>query len=101
MIARNESIKGTSYDYVEVPAVRFEDVLAQYGTPTFLKVDIEGLDMLCVRALHNVRARPRYGFVGMGGRFSRTLPAKVYRRARLHWLQRPLAWYDLHAAWPT
>ena len=43
--------RGTRYRYLEVPAVSFESVLAEVGIPHYLKVDIEGLDMLCVRAL--------------------------------------------------
>jgi FkbM family methyltransferase len=60
MIARNETLAGSNYRYVEVPAVRFADVLSEHGVPYFLKVDIEGLDMLCVRALHGQEAVPAY-----------------------------------------
>jgi len=170
MIARNQSLVGTTYKFIEVPAVRFEDVLVEHGIPAYLKVDIEGLDMLCIRALRSFDDRPTYvsvesnvttleangdavfdeiaelwglgyrrfryvnqarlenqaprgetwpgppwrsarqalaqaetlrahhAFAGMGGRYSRSFPAKVYRRVRLGWLNQPLAWYDLHAA---
>src|SRR5262245_48569394 len=58
-IARNEAT-GTRYRYVDVPAVRFEDILREVGIPHYLKVDIEGLDMLCVRALEAFDDRPDF-----------------------------------------
>ena len=58
-VQRNELV-GTRYHYVDVPAIRFEDLLAEVGVPYYMKVDIEGLDMLCVRALHHVRERPTF-----------------------------------------
>jgi FkbM family methyltransferase len=58
-ISRNESV-GTTYRYVDVAAVRFEEVLAEVGVPYYLKVDIEGFDMLCVRALHQFNERPTW-----------------------------------------
>jgi FkbM family methyltransferase len=58
-VSRNESV-GTTYRYVDVAAVRFEEVLAEVGVPYYLKVDIEGFDMLCVRALHQFNERPTW-----------------------------------------
>jgi FkbM family methyltransferase len=51
---------GTWYEPVEVRAVRFADLLREHGVPHYLKVDIEGSDMLCLRALHDVDARPDF-----------------------------------------
>lgn len=45
---------------VTVQGVRFEDMLAEYGTPFFLKVDIEGSDRLCVEALKPCGTLPNY-----------------------------------------
>lgn len=56
-IERNSSV---DYRYVEVPTITFGDVLTEYGVPYFLKVDIEGNDMLPIRALHEVQVRPRF-----------------------------------------
>jgi FkbM family methyltransferase len=58
-VRRNEE-RGTHYRYVEVPAIRFEDLLAEVGIPHYLKVDIEGFDMLCVRALRRFDVRPDF-----------------------------------------
>ena len=43
-VRRNERGAGTTYHYVDVKTVRFEDVLAETGVPYYLKVDIEGYD---------------------------------------------------------
>ena len=59
-VRRNERGAGTTYRYVDVKTVRFEDVLAETGVPYYLKVDIEGYDMLCVRALRAFDERPSY-----------------------------------------
>jgi len=39
---------GVRYTYVDVPAVRFETILGECGVPYYLKIDVEGLDLLCV-----------------------------------------------------
>jgi FkbM family methyltransferase len=51
---------GVRFRYVDVPAVPFEDILGEVGIPYYLKVDIEGLDHLCVRALRIFDDRPAY-----------------------------------------
>ena len=58
-VARNKAV-GVRYTYVDVPAVRFETILEECGVPYYLKIDIEGLDLLCVRALHHFAQRPTY-----------------------------------------
>ena len=49
---------------VTVPCVTFTSVLATYGVPYYLKIDIEGFDMLCIDALS-----PNHlpGFVSLEG----------------------------------
>jgi FkbM family methyltransferase len=44
---------------VDVPAVNFVDMLRTTGIPSFMKVDIEGADMLCLEALSTFEQRPR------------------------------------------
>jgi FkbM family methyltransferase len=56
-ITRNQA---TKYRYAVVRTLPFVDVLAEHGVPYFLKIDIEGMDMLPVRALHQVDERPLY-----------------------------------------
>ena len=44
---------------IEVPTMRFASVLRRFGTPYFLKIDIEGNEMLCLDDLSPSRL-PRY-----------------------------------------
>ena len=45
---------------VEVESTTLDELIRAYGTPYYMKVDIEGMDMACIRALHHCRSRPRY-----------------------------------------
>ncbi len=45
---------------VDVPAVDFGRVLRETGMPCFMKIDIEGSDMVCLRALLEFDPRPRW-----------------------------------------
>jgi len=47
---------------VEIKTARFGDILDEFGIPTYLKIDIEGCDSLCVREL---RGRPIPRFISM------------------------------------
>jgi FkbM family methyltransferase len=59
-IERNESMAGVTYRYVDVPTRTFESILEEVGVPHYLKVDIEGSDMLCVRALKQLESVPDF-----------------------------------------
>lgn len=50
---------GTPSREVEVPTMPFGDVMARYGVPHYAKIDIEGLDDVCVEAIGDT-ARPTY-----------------------------------------
>jgi FkbM family methyltransferase len=52
--------RGVRFHYVDVPSVPFEDILGEVGIPYYLKVDIEGLDRLCVQALRGFDEKPAY-----------------------------------------
>jgi FkbM family methyltransferase len=58
-IERNER-SGTTYRYVDVPTRPFAGILEEVGIPRYLKIDIEGHDMLCVRALRSFDTRPDF-----------------------------------------
>lgn len=60
LIERNERENGTVYRRVEVPGIPFDDVVSEFGVPFYLKIDIEGLDMVCVRTLHRRDEKPPY-----------------------------------------
>jgi FkbM family methyltransferase len=59
-VRRNETHADTSYHYVDVRTVPFEEIVAEVGIPYYLKVDIEGMDMLCVQALRRFDERPDF-----------------------------------------
>jgi len=56
---RNEDL-GTSNEIIEVPAVSFPDCLKKYGIPHYLKIDIEGMDAVCLEALTQFEEKPDY-----------------------------------------
>ena len=58
--ARNRNDKGMVGEKITVPGVRFGDLLEQHGIPHYLKVDIEGEDLTCLRELGRFRERPRF-----------------------------------------
>ncbi len=57
-VARN-LVVGAS-ESVDVPAVNFGDVLRATGMPSFMKIDIEGADKLCLETLGDFEQRPSY-----------------------------------------
>ena len=58
---RNERLMpGSTGEAIEVNKVDFVDALTTHGVPHYLKIDIEGNDMVCVNALRRFRERPDY-----------------------------------------
>lgn len=76
-IQRNAA-SGARHQYVEVPAIRFRDVLREVGIPYYLKIDIEGADMLCVRPLHEFTERPTYLSLESDVTSARPSPDRVF-----------------------
>jgi FkbM family methyltransferase len=58
--AQRNIARGTTYKIVEVPSVTFDRILQRYGIPYYLKIDIEGADILCIKSLHQFTERPKY-----------------------------------------
>ncbi len=58
--AERNVLLGTESVEIEVETVRFETLLEQYGIPYYLKIDIEGSDLLCVQALSHFQSLPKY-----------------------------------------
>lgn len=56
---RNELL-GTSNEIIEVPVIDFSECLEKYGIPHYLKIDIEGMDLVCLRALIHFEQKPDY-----------------------------------------
>lgn len=51
---------GTSSSVLEVDVIDFAALMQQHGVPHYMKIDIEGVDMVCVNALRLFRERPDY-----------------------------------------
>lgn len=58
-VARNEKT-GASHEVIEVNTINFSKCLEQYGIPYYMKIDIEGADLVCLRALKGFELRPSY-----------------------------------------
>jgi FkbM family methyltransferase len=58
-VNRNASL-GAPSTFVEIECVTFDEILREKGMPYYLKVDIEGCDLLCLQALVEFEERPRY-----------------------------------------
>lgn len=52
--------RGAQSREITVEAAPFETLLEEFGVPYYLKVDIEGTDLLCLQALQKSGARPNY-----------------------------------------
>jgi FkbM family methyltransferase len=57
-VDRNARMTGGSVREVVVPAVDFAATLARTGMPTFMKIDIEGADRVCLEALRSFTEVP-------------------------------------------
>lgn len=56
---RNERL-GTTSSTLEVNAINIVEVIREHGVPHFMKIDIEGCDMVCIYALKKFQERPDY-----------------------------------------
>jgi len=56
---RNQKM-GKQSKRVRVPAISFRRLLDEHGTPYYLKIDIEGADMLCLRGVAQALTRPKF-----------------------------------------
>jgi len=56
---RNQRL-GAGFREITVEGRRFGEILRQFGVPYYLKVDIEGADLLCLKALAEFNDRPKY-----------------------------------------
>jgi FkbM family methyltransferase len=63
--SRNERF-GTDNSRITVRCTRFNTILKEHGIPYYLKIDIEGADMLCLETLRDFEERPRYVSIEAG-----------------------------------
>lgn len=89
-LAERNARHGHRSHAVDVQTVRMEELFQQHGVPHYLKVDIEGSDMLAIEALAGLEARPSFVSVEAGigdrhflvGQFD-TLERIGYRRFKV------------------
>jgi FkbM family methyltransferase len=58
--AQRNARLGTTSAPIEVATVDFSEALRVHGVPHYLKVDIEGVDRVCLEALEGSAAKPSY-----------------------------------------
>ena len=58
-VERNKR-RGAPSREVTVIGIPLEDLIQQHGVPYYLKIDIEGNDLVCLESLRKTGARPRY-----------------------------------------
>jgi FkbM family methyltransferase len=56
---RNELL-GAKSTVIEVRPINFKSALQHYGIPYYCKIDVEGVDMLCLRTLGKYNDRPEF-----------------------------------------
>lgn len=57
---RNTKVYDSPSTEIEVPTINFKQILKQYGCPYYLKIDIEGMDLVCLKKLVDTDIRPEY-----------------------------------------
>lgn len=63
---KKEAESGASFTAIEVGAIRFEPILARFGVPYYMKLDIEGAERHCLEALAGFSARPKFISIELG-----------------------------------
>lgn len=58
--AERNKKEGALSEPIEVNAVNFAECLIKFGTPYYLKIDIEGMDVVCCESLLSVKEKPHY-----------------------------------------
>lgn len=59
LASRNEMF-GTNNTLIRVKCTTFGNILRQHEVPYYLKIDIEGADIMCLKALREFKERPKY-----------------------------------------
>ncbi|MDZ8239917.1 MAG: FkbM family methyltransferase [Nostoc sp. ChiQUE01a] len=59
-VNKSEVLFNTPFVEITVEGCRFEKILEQFGIPYYLKVDIEGTEILCVNALKHFETKPQF-----------------------------------------
>ncbi|MDH5561981.1 MAG: FkbM family methyltransferase, partial [Deltaproteobacteria bacterium] len=57
--SRNEKL-GTQNKLIEVNTIDFSKCIETYGIPYYIKIDIEGADLVCLKAFRQFKLKPYY-----------------------------------------
>lgn len=60
----------TSCRRIEIPTRTCRDLVVQYGRPTYMKIDIEGMDRACFRSLGSLPLSERPGYLSVENVFA-------------------------------
>jgi len=58
--AERNAFGGNPSELIKVKAISFPEVLSKYGVPYYLKIDVEGADVLCLEGLTKNSDRPKF-----------------------------------------
>jgi FkbM family methyltransferase len=58
--ARNKALGDKTAERIEVEATTMGAIFEAYGVPYFMKIDVEGADVLCLEALRDSPVKPKY-----------------------------------------
>lgn len=58
--AQRNARSGASSEVIDVDAIDFSQAIREHGVPYFMKIDIEGCDTVCLKALGEFQERPTY-----------------------------------------
>jgi FkbM family methyltransferase len=59
---------GVRFEKITVPSVRFSSLLKEFGVPYYLKIDIEGADIICLSGLSEIADRSQFVSTEIEGR---------------------------------
>jgi len=57
---RAASRDGLPHHSIKVACKSFDSILSEFGIPYYIKIDIEGSDVVCLESLRKVRDLPKY-----------------------------------------
>lgn len=57
---RQLAVKDKYCSIIKVPTMSLEQLVSKYGTPYYMKIDIEGADSYCLNSLRNLSVLPTY-----------------------------------------
>jgi len=79
---RSEKL-GISSRVIQVKSDRMEEIIAEYGVPYYMKIDIEGYDHLCLMGLDGMADKPKHVSIESSATSLRATMAQLELRKKL------------------